>query len=62
MVPELRKTYNQEFLEEKYSAFEFELYTAQKFPLDFRVSETPLFLSKELARPLKPNLAWDQNR
>jgi len=49
MVPDLRKAYNKDFLEEKYSAFEFELYTAQRFPLDFRVSETPLFLTKELS-------------
>ena len=52
MLPELRKAYNRDFLEEKYSAFEFELYTAQKYSLDFRVSETPLFLSKELTDSL----------
>ena len=48
MVPSLRKKYNSEFTQDKYSAFEFDLYTSQRFPVDFRVAETPLFLSKEL--------------
>jgi hypothetical protein len=47
MVPELRKKYNKEFSEEKYQAYIKEL--SQLFPghLEFRVAETPVFVSKD---------------
>ena len=48
MVPELRKKYNSEFSQKKYEAFIDDLNTSKAFPVDFRVSETPLFLSNEL--------------
>ncbi len=53
MIPAYRKKYNSEFDQEKYSAFIFELYSAQAYPVDFRVSETPLFLSDDLAGRLQ---------
>jgi ABC-type transporter MlaC component len=52
MVPELRKKFNAEFTEEKYQNFIKELDTALKYPTDFRVSETPLFLSDEFYNEL----------
>src|SRR5947209_5480636 len=53
MIPALRKKYNAEFDPENYSAFIFELYSAQAYPVDFRVSETPLFLSDDLSQKLQ---------
>ncbi len=52
MLPSLRKKYNAEFSEKTYSAFMQELHTTYKYPIDFAVSETPLFLSKELTQKL----------
>jgi hypothetical protein len=52
MIPELRKKYNSEFTEEKYKAFLNDLNTTLKYPVDFRVSETPLFLSDDLKKKL----------
>ncbi|MDO8548656.1 MAG: hypothetical protein Q7S39_00700 [Ignavibacteria bacterium] len=52
MIPELRKKFNTEFTEEKYRNFINELDTALKYPTDFRVSETPLFLSEEFYNEL----------
>ena len=48
MIPELRKKFNSEFTQEKYEAFLNDLNTSLKYPVDFRISETPLFLSNEL--------------
>lgn len=47
MIPELRKKFNSEFNEEKYNRFIKELDTTLKYPVDFRVSETPVFLSNQ---------------
>ena len=52
MVPELRKKFNAEFTDKAYRAFVQELDTTYRYPLDFRVSETPLFLSEEITREL----------
>ncbi len=52
MIPELRKKFNSEFTEEKYEAFLKDLNTSLKYPVDFRVSETPLFLSDDLKKKL----------
>jgi len=52
MIPELRKKFNSEFTQEKYEAFLNDLNTSLKYPVDFRVSETPLFLSDDLKRKL----------
>jgi len=48
MIPELRKKFNAEFTQEKYEAFLNDLNTSLKYPVDFRISETPLFLSSDL--------------
>ena len=48
MIPELRKKFNSEFTPDKYNAFINDLNTFLKYPVDFRVSETPLFLNKDL--------------
>jgi len=52
MVPELRKKYNSEFTEKKYNDFVNDLLASTIYQLDFRVSETPLFLTKELTEKL----------
>ena len=52
MIPEIRKKYNAEFTQSAYENFIKELDTAVRFPTDFRVSETPLFLSNEFTREL----------
>ncbi len=48
MVPELRKTYNAQFTHEKYHHFLKELDAAVGMKIDFRVCETPVFLSRDL--------------
>ena len=53
MIPELRKKFNSEFTQEKYESFLNDLNTSLKYPMDFRVSETPLFLSNELKKKLQ---------
>ncbi len=52
MITELRKKFNAEFTQEKYEAFLKDLNTSLKYPVDFRVSETPLFLSDDLKKKL----------
>jgi hypothetical protein len=52
MIPELRKKFNAEFTQKKYEAFLNDLDSSLKYPVDFRVSETPLFLSDALKNKL----------
>ena len=52
MIPELRKKYNSEFTREMYESFIKDLNTSFRYPVDFRVSETPLFLSDSLKNKL----------
>ncbi|RPI72543.1 MAG: hypothetical protein EHM47_08085 [Ignavibacteriales bacterium] len=52
MIPYLREKFNKEFTEKKYQNFLAELDTSFKYPTDFRVSETPLFLSDEFYEEL----------
>jgi len=52
MISELRKKFNSEFTQKKYEAFLNDLNTSLKYPVDFRVSETPLFLSDNLKNKL----------
>ncbi|MBT8379661.1 MAG: hypothetical protein KJN64_10555 [Ignavibacteria bacterium] len=52
MIPELRKKFNSEFTEEKYNSFVREMNDLLKYPVDFRISETPIFLSDELKTKL----------
>ena len=48
MIPELRKKYNHSFNPKAYDAFINDLKTFTYYPIDFRVSETPLFLDSDL--------------
>jgi len=52
MIPELRKKFNSEFTQEKYDSFVNDLNTSLKYPVDFRISETPLFLAEDLKNKL----------
>ena len=52
MIRELRKKFNSEFTQGKYEAFLNDINTFLKYPVDFRVSETPLFLSNDLENKL----------
>ena len=52
MIPNLRKKFNLDFTEKKYQNFIKELDTTLKYPTDFRVSETPLFLSDKFYNEL----------
>lgn len=47
MVPELRKRYNEQFTEKKYNEYIRDLSNVFPGQLDFRVAETPVFVSKE---------------
>lgn len=52
MIPELRKKYNKNFDPKNYNAFIEDLKTFTYYPIDFRVSETPLFLNSDLTKKL----------
>ncbi len=52
MVPELRKDFNKKFTQEKYIKFLQEINSGLKYPADFRISETPVFLTRELTNEL----------
>jgi hypothetical protein len=47
MDPELRPRFNSDFSAEKYAAFLDCVNKAERWPADFRVSETPIFLTRE---------------
>ena len=67
MNPSARKTYNENFTEEKYADFLVDLNTGLKSPVKFRIAETPVFLTDDfkdklvqagteiIATILKPN-------
>jgi hypothetical protein len=52
MIPEIRKTYNQSFSQEKYKNFLADLDSATSKPIEFRVAETPVFVPKSLKEKL----------
>ena len=52
MIPEIRKKFNADFSEKIYQEFLDDLNSVLKYPTDFRVCETPLFLSRELTSEL----------
>lgn len=52
MIPELRQKYNQQFTEEKYKEYISELENVFPGQLDFRVAETPVFVSKEFTNKI----------
>ena len=67
MNPSARKTYNENFTEEKYADFLVDLNAGLKNPIEFRIAETPVFLTDDfrdklvqagneiIATILKPN-------
>jgi len=61
MVPELRRAYNAAFSEERYRAMCAWLEREGGSPVDFRISETPVFLDAALARELE-RAAWEIQR
>ena len=48
MIHDLRQNFNREFSSGTYNKFLSELNSILRYPTDFRVSETPLFLSEEI--------------
>lgn len=47
MNPSIRKTFNQNFTEEKYADFLVDLNAGLKKPIEFRIAETPVFLTND---------------
>lgn len=47
MNPSIRTTYNQNFTEEKYAEFLLSLNDGLKNPIEFRIAETPVFLTDD---------------
>ena len=47
MIPEIRKEFNQNFTKEKYESFLHELHNVHPGAIEFRVAETPVFVSKD---------------
>jgi hypothetical protein len=52
MIPELRKDFNSAFSRKKYNKFIEDINSGLKYPADFRISETPVFLTRELTNEL----------
>ncbi len=52
MVPELRKIFNENFSQTVYEKFVTDLNTTYRYPVDFRVAETPLFLSEDFTNEI----------
>jgi hypothetical protein len=52
MVPELRRKYNQEFTEEKYRNYINALQNVFPGQLDFRIAETPVFVSRDFTNKM----------
>ena len=52
MISEIRKKFNTDFSEKKYQDFLADLNSVLKYSTDFRVCETPLFVSKDLTDEL----------
>lgn len=52
MIEALRTQFNARFTEERYNKLLQDLNSSGKYPVDFRVSETPVFFSKEFVQKL----------
>lgn len=52
MIPELRKRYNAEFSQSAYEKFLNDLNSSVRYPVDFRVSESPVFLPGKITGEL----------
>src|SRR3954468_9832406 len=53
MHPELRAAFNADFTPDKYAALVRCVNETEKWPADFRISETPIFLTHEFAREVE---------
>ncbi|MBI5214730.1 MAG: hypothetical protein HY960_03150 [Ignavibacteriae bacterium] len=52
MIKEVRSEYNKQFTQERYNSFLQEVNNTYRFPVDFRLAETPIFLSQEFTTKL----------
>jgi hypothetical protein len=52
MIPDLRKEFNLNFSNESYERFLKDINSGFKYPVDFRISETPVFFTRELTNEL----------
>jgi hypothetical protein len=52
MIPEIREQFNNNFSEQKYLDFLADLNSKHPGEIDFRVSETPVFVSKDFSRKM----------
>lgn len=52
MIPSIRKKYNTEFTVEKYAAFLKDMNDSFNYEIDFRISESPIFIDKRLKEEL----------
>jgi len=52
MISEIRKKYNSEFTDEKYASFLADMNTSFNYDIEFRISETPVFIDKALKHDL----------
>ncbi|MBK7964387.1 MAG: hypothetical protein IPK10_03105 [Bacteroidetes bacterium] len=50
MIPSIREAYNKDFTEAKYKGFLKEMNDAFNYEIDFRVSESPIFINKNLRK------------
>ena len=53
MIPALRQKYNSEFTQEKYESFIMDLNKEFNYHIEFRISETPVFVSKEFKERIR---------
>jgi hypothetical protein len=52
MIPAIRQRFNQEFTQEKYTAYLEDLHNTYPGQLEFRVAETPLFIPKDFTQKM----------
>src|SRR5512147_3288217 len=52
MIPAIRKEFNANFTKEKYETFLNELNAVHADSIEFRVAETPVFVSKDFTRKM----------
>jgi hypothetical protein len=52
MVPSVREAFNHSFTREKYKAYVDELHAAHPGAIEFRIAETPVFVSKKFLRQM----------
>lgn len=53
MIPSIRSEYNSKFSQEKYQAFLKDMNSVFNYDIDFRISETPVFVPKYLAKRIE---------